>query len=80
MWILKGTLLGTGLFLVGAVLFLIAVMGPFAANRAIGLSAITGITIHNPMFWVAFFASIVIGCATVRLWQVAVRVKPEAGS
>jgi hypothetical protein len=80
MWILKGTLLGTGLFLVGAVLFLIAAMGPFAANRAIGLSAIKGITTHNPMFWVAFFASIVIGCATVRLWQVAVRVKPEAGS
>ncbi len=73
MWILKGTLLGTGLFLLGAVLFLIAATGPFRANRAIGLSAITGLTIHNPLFWVAFFASLVIGCAIVRSWPVAVK-------
>ncbi len=74
MWILKGTLLGTGLFLVGTVLFLIAMARPFQPNRAIGLSVITGITIHNPMFWAAFFASLVIGCAIVRSLPVAVRV------
>jgi hypothetical protein len=73
MWILKGTLLGTGLFVVGTVLFLIAMARPFKANRAIGLSAITGITIHNPMFWLAFFASLAIGCAIVRSWPVAVK-------
>jgi len=70
MWILKGSLLGTGLFLIGSVLFLIATTGPFRANRAIGLSAITGVTIHNPLFWVAFFASLAIGCAIVGSWHV----------
>lgn len=74
MWILKGTLLGTGLFIVGTVLFLIAVARPFEPNRAIGLSTITGIAIHNPLFWVAFLASLVIGCAIVRSWPVAVKV------
>jgi hypothetical protein len=70
MWILKGTLLGTGLFLVGTIVFLIATVGPFRANRAIGLSAITGVTIHNPLFWTAFLASLMIGCAIVRSWPV----------
>ncbi len=74
MWILKGSLLGMGLFLVGTILFLIAVIGPFRANRAIGLSAITGITIHNPLFWVAFLASLAIGCAIVRSWPLAAKV------
>jgi hypothetical protein len=74
MWILKGTLLGTGLFLVGTVLFLIGTLGPFKANRAIGLSAITGVTIHNPLFWITFVASLVIGCAIVRSWPVAAKV------
>ncbi len=74
MWILKGSLLGAGLFLVGTVLFLIAVTGPFRANRAIGLSAITGVTIHNPLFWVAFVACLVIGCAIVRSWPVPAKV------
>jgi hypothetical protein len=73
MWILKGTLLGTGLFIVGTVLFLIAVRGPFRTNRAIGLSVITGLTIHNPFFWVAFLASLAIGCAIVGSWPVAVK-------
>jgi hypothetical protein len=73
MWILKGSLLGTGLFLVGTVLFLIATTGPFGANRAIGLSAITGIATHNPLFWAALLASLVIGCAIVGSWPVAVK-------
>jgi hypothetical protein len=74
MWILKGSLLGVGLFLVGAILFLIATTGPFRANRAIGLSVITGLTIHNPLFWVAFFASLMIGCAIVGSWPTAAKV------
>jgi len=58
MWILKGSVLGTGLFLVGTFFFLIAVVRPFRSNTAIGLSVITGLTIHNPLFWAAFAASV----------------------
>jgi hypothetical protein len=74
MWILKGSLLGTGLFLVGTVLFLIATTGPFRANKAIGLNVITGLTIHNLLFWVAFVASLMIGCAIVGSWPVAAKM------
>ncbi len=35
MWILKGSVLGTGLFLVGTFFFLIAVIRPFRSNTAI---------------------------------------------
>ncbi len=70
MWILKGSLLGAGLFLIGTVFFLIAATGPHKANRAIGLSVITGLTIHNPLFWAALAASLVIGCAIVGSWPV----------
>ncbi len=74
MWILKGTLLGTGLFLVGTIFFLFAAARPFRANSAIGLSVITGLTIHNFLFWMTFLASVVIGCAIVRSWPVAVKM------
>ena len=70
MCILKGSVLGTGLFLVGTFFFLIAVVRPFRSNTAIGLSVITGLTIHNPLFWVAFLASLMIGCAIVGSWPV----------
>jgi len=60
MWILKGSLLGTGLFLVGTFFFLIVVLRPFRSNTAI----------HNPLFWAAFAASLVIGCAIVGSWPV----------
>ena len=73
MWILKGSLLGMGLFIIGSVLFLIATTLPFRANHAIGLSVITGRTIHNPLFWIAFVASLVIGCAIVGSWPVAAK-------
>jgi len=65
-----GSLLGTGLFIVGTFIFLITVISPFKAGTAIGLSVITGVTIHNPLFWLAFIASLVIGCAIAFSWRV----------
>jgi hypothetical protein len=74
MWIVKGALLGTGLFLVGTAFFLVAVASPLRANKATGLSVIAGLTIHNPLFWAAFVASLVIGCAIVGSWPVAAKM------
>jgi hypothetical protein len=73
MWILRGSLLGIALFLVGAIIFLIAAIRPFRSNRAIGLSVISSLTVHNFLFWLAFLACLVIGCAIVRSWPLAVR-------
>ena len=68
MWILKGSLLGLGLFVFGTLLFLIAAAGPFRANRAIGLNVITGLTIHNLWFWIALAACLALGLAIVGSW------------
>jgi len=65
MWIVKGLLLGTGFFLLGTIAFLILSGGPFQSNHATGLSAITGITIYNPLFYVALVACLTLGCALV---------------
>ncbi len=73
MWILKGSLLGLGLFIVGTLLYLTVVARP-RANSAIGLTVITGLTIHNTLFWAALVASLVIGCAIVGSWPAATKV------
>jgi len=74
MWILQGVVLGTGLFLLGTVVFLAVAAGPFRTKAAIGLSVITGLTIHNPWFWVAFFGSLLIGCAILASWPVPAKI------
>jgi hypothetical protein len=73
MWILKGSLLGLGLFIVGTLLYLFIAARP-RANSAIGLTVITGLTIHNTLFWAALVASLVIGCAIVGSWRTPVKM------
>jgi hypothetical protein len=70
MWILKGVSLGAGLFFLGSFLFLIMWLRPFASGMAIGLSAIAGITILNPFFWVALVACLALGVSIVGSWPV----------
>jgi hypothetical protein len=62
MWIAKGLLLGTGFFVVGTLAFLVHVFG-ISTQKATGLTAVTGVTINNPMFWVALLACLMLGCA-----------------
>lgn len=65
MWILKGILAGTSLFIVGSVFYLyITLFRPrIGQNVAIALSVIKVYTIWNPIYWVAFAAALVLGCA-----------------
>ena len=65
MRIVKGVLLGTGLFLVGSILYLVVKMWGSTA-KATGLSAIQAWTIQNPLYWLAFVVMIGIGCLIVR--------------
>ena len=75
MWILKGILLGFAMFISGTVGFLLlTVFGPISTSKATGISAITGITTHNPLFWVALLACLMLGCALVGSWPASVRV------
>ena len=68
MWV-KGGFLGLGVFVVGTLVFLLAVFKP-RTNTAIGLSAIAGLTYHNPWFWIALVACLALGLAIIGSWPV----------
>ena len=72
MWIVKGLFLGPGIFVAGTFAFLILSGGPLQRNQAIGLSAVTGITVYNPLFWLALVACLALGVAVVGSWPVRV--------
>ena len=74
MWIVKGASLGAVFFVVGTIVFLfLTVFSPFSASRAIGVSAITGLTTANPFFWTALIACLVLGVCLVASWPVRVQ-------
>jgi RsiW-degrading membrane proteinase PrsW (M82 family) len=61
MWIVKGSLLGTGLFLVGSIIYVFAMFDTSTA-QAVGTTAIQSWTIQNPLYWTVLVATLVIGC------------------
>jgi hypothetical protein len=61
MWIAKGLFLGAGIFVAGTFAFLILSMRPVTTNHATGLGAIPGITIFNPLLYVALAACLALG-------------------
>ncbi len=65
MRIVKGILLGTGLFLVGSIVYLVVMIYASGA-RATGTTALQAWTIQNPFYWLAFVVMIGIGCLIVR--------------
>ena len=67
MQILKGTLLGVGIFLVLSVIWFLFGLRyqlgiPKGTQFAVGISAIKAMTLTNPLFWAAFAGCLVIGC------------------
>jgi hypothetical protein len=66
MWVLKGIALGLGIFLFGTIIYVGNKMRPFEANKATGLSTITGPTWHNVWWWVALALTLAIACWLVR--------------
>jgi hypothetical protein len=62
MWIVRGTLLGVGFFVIAAIIYTSAIVLKSSA-RAVGTTAIEGHTIQNPLFWGAFVVFLFIGCA-----------------
>jgi hypothetical protein len=65
MWIVKGTLLGAGFFVIAAVICTIAIVLTSSA-RAVGTTAIAGHTIQSPLFWGTLVIFLFIGCAITR--------------
>ncbi|MGH9680250.1 MAG: hypothetical protein ACRD4Y_09885 [Candidatus Acidiferrales bacterium] len=71
MWILKGVVISSVFFLVASLIYLWLALRPLLhASRAIGLSAITGLTIRFPLYWAAFVVTLAAGCYLGRaLWK-----------
>jgi hypothetical protein len=72
MWIVKGILLGALLFVVGSVIYVIAMI-EMGTARATGTTALRysnflllSWSIHNPLYWLAFVATLILGCVVVK--------------
>jgi hypothetical protein len=73
MWIARGLLLGSGIFVMGTLIFLwFAVLSPVRSGTATGLSVITGMTVSNPFFWAALVACLVLGVSVMASWPVRI--------
>lgn len=69
MWILKGSLLGFGLFVVGAVVYVVSKLRPIEAGKATSVDLVLFLTIRNLWFWFGLVAAIAIGCAITKYRQ-----------
>jgi hypothetical protein len=69
MWVLRGVLLGVGIFTVAEILYLyLGLFRPIARAThtwafAVSIGILKGHTIDNAMFWVALAACLMLGCA-----------------
>jgi hypothetical protein len=78
MWILKGVLLGAGMFAAGFLLYLMAFVWKMSwhdpnpdTDQTSGFDALTlvqHVFLHSPLFYAAFLGALLIGCATVAFW------------
>jgi hypothetical protein len=62
MWMLKGILVGLGVFFIGSLIYVGSKLGPIEEHKATALSAITGPTVHNPWWWIALIAILTLAC------------------
>jgi hypothetical protein len=66
MWILKGTFYGLFAFVVFG-LFFFFTKYPVRTDRAISVSTLRYLTVHNPWFWAVLVLMVFTGCACQRL-------------
>jgi hypothetical protein len=66
MWILKGILIGLGLFFVGSILYISNALRPLEPNKATGVSVLLALTVWNLWYWIAFVATLALACWFVR--------------
>jgi len=73
MLILKGLLIGTGLFLIYSFAYLRHLTRPVGQNTtgitSISLAGLQVLTIENPLYWAALIGMLFLSCITVLLWH-----------
>ncbi len=79
MWILKGLVLGAGIFVLGFAVYLVAFVWressnapkPLAGQAAVGIDVFTlvrHVFLTSPLFYAALLGTIVIGWSIVAFW------------
>lgn len=66
MWILKGLLLGFGLFFVGSLVYIVNKMRPIEAHKATSGNLLLSLTVWNLWYWIVFVATLTLACWLVR--------------
>jgi hypothetical protein len=73
MWIMKGLLLGSGLFAMGTLVFLkLTLFSSIQGSTATSVRALQGYTTQNPFFWIALAACLALGVSVVGSWPVRI--------
>ncbi len=66
MWIVKGVSVGTVLFILLSLAYVVVRLRATGA-KAIGTTALYGMTVQNPAYWVAFGVVLLAACISFRL-------------
>jgi hypothetical protein len=69
MWVLKGVISGTVIFLIFTVYYLKSIIGPMAANKATSLGMLAESTVREPLYGLAFL--MVLGSAVTCAYLLA---------
>ncbi|HXX99913.1 MAG TPA: hypothetical protein VEI54_03265 [Candidatus Limnocylindrales bacterium] len=62
MWLVKGILVGLGVFILGSLVYVGYHLRPIEPEKATGLSAITALTLYDYRWWVALVATVALAC------------------
>jgi hypothetical protein len=66
-WMIKGLFFGLLSFLLFTLFYYGYAMRPLVSNKAVGVSAITSITLHKPLYWMAFGLTVLTVCVITKL-------------
>jgi hypothetical protein len=65
MWIAKGVSVGTILFVFLSVVYVVLAVS-LSSARAVGTTALYGMTLRNPLYWAAFLVVLAVSCVFFR--------------
>jgi hypothetical protein len=69
MWMLKGTLVGLGLFFTGTLVYLFFKTKPHEEHTATAVSALLAWTLNNPWWWMALVATLAVSCWFFKMYE-----------
>ena len=69
MWMIKGLSLGLFSFVLFTIFYYSYWTGPLVPNKAVSANLVAGLTLHRPLYWVAFGLTVLTVCVMSRLFH-----------